>query len=150
MPASVQSNSKAQLQDSCFKRKHCRFVIRPLFDAAAAGLVFAIVVAMLTSAPVTAGTNPGAFAGLEWVAPTSAVQAVGEPGPLPIVEIATTSFSTAPNAVYRRTSVTAAWFLLVVAFSLLAALNLAFFRHLRRAYAAPARRPVGFPSRITR
>jgi hypothetical protein len=142
MPASVQSKTDAQLHAGSIRRKYRRFLPRPLIDAAAAGLVFALVAAMLTSAPVTAGTNPGAFAGLERAATANTVKAVGEPCPLPIIEIATTNSPSDANAVYRRTSATAAWALLGIAFSLLAALNLALLRHLRRAYATPSRRPA--------
>ena len=40
----------------------------------------------------------------------------------------------------RRFSQKAEWLLLGLAFSLLAAMNLAFFRHLRHAYADPRKR----------
>jgi hypothetical protein len=142
MPASVQSKTNAHLHAGFIRRKYRRFVLRPLIDAAAAGLAFALVATMLTSAPVTAGTNPGAFAGLERAASASTMKAAGEPCPLPIIEIATTSSPSDANSVFRRTSATAARALLGIAFSLLAALNLALLRHLRRAYATSSRRPA--------
>jgi hypothetical protein len=61
-----------------------------------------------------------------------------------MVEIATTSSSQAPDAVYRRTSATAAWLLLSLAFSLLIAFNMAILRHMRRAYAPKCSRPNGY------
>ncbi len=83
-----------------------------------------------------------AFAGLERFAKPSAVPAVAEQAPLPIVQIATAS--SPADAIYRQTSITAAWSLLGVAFSLMAALNLALLRHLKHAYAT---RPRRFPPR---
>lgn len=104
---------------------------RPLIDAAVAGLAFVLVSTMFC-APVKAGPYPAAFAGIHRAAPSFATKAVADPGPLPIVEIATAS--SPAEAVYRRTSTTAAWGLLGVAFSMLAALNLAILRHVKRVY----------------
>jgi hypothetical protein len=107
-----------------------------------AGVVFTLASSGLVCNHAKAGTTSAAFAGIAHVAHTPAMKAVAEPGPLPIVQIAT---ATSPaDAVYRQTSVTAAWGLLGVAFSLMAALNLALLRHLKRAYATPLRR---FPLR---
>ena len=104
---------------------------RPLIDAAVAGLAFVLVTTMF-GAPVKAGTFPAAFAGIHHQAAPFAVKAVADPGPLPIVEIATAS--SPADAVFRQTSTTAAWGLLGVAFSMLAALNLAILRHVKRVY----------------
>jgi hypothetical protein len=114
--------------------------LRPLADAVLAGIAFTLVSSTLICNHAKAGTTPIAFAGIEHAASAkaAAIKAVAEPGPLPIVQIATAS--SPADAVYRQTSVTAAWSLLGVAFSLMAALNLALLRHLKRAYATPFRR----------
>lgn len=132
MPASVQPESRARLRNGAANSKKYRcHVWRPFIDATVAGLAF-VLVSTLFVAPVNAGTSPAAFAGLARAASPAAVKALAEPGPLPIVAIATAS--SPADAVYRQTSQTAAWGLLGVAFSLMAALNLAFLRHLRRTY----------------
>ncbi len=102
------------------------FFVRPAIDAAVALVLFMIVSMALTCAPSSANPqNPGSVAQLRSL--------VAEERP--IVEIATTSSPEAPDAVYRRTSFSAAWVLLSFAFSILVAFNLAFLRHMRRAYA---------------
>lgn len=113
-------------------------MLRPLLDAAVAGIVFTLVSSTVVCNHAKAGTTPAAFAGVERAATPAAVEAVAEPGPLPLVQIATAR--SPAEAVYRQTSITAAWSLLGVAFSLMAALNLAVLRHLKRAYAMPGRR----------
>lgn len=115
------------------KRRH--ILLRPVFDALGAGLLFVLLTAVGTSAPVKACAFSGAFGGIERSVAPHTIKAIAEPGPAPIIEIATTSSVRDPNAVFRRTSGTAAWGLLGLSLSLLAALNLSFFRHLRRVYA---------------
>ena len=56
-----------------------------------------------------------------------------------MIEIATTSSTNNADAVFHRTSAQAAWALLMIALSIVVALNLALFRHMRQAY-TPARR----------
>jgi hypothetical protein len=119
-------------------------MFRPLLDAALGGLLFVLIASMTTSNPVRACPFSAALAGVENATTPAAFAAVADAEPAPIIEIATTSSVYAPDAVYRRTSATAAWVLLGLAFSLLTALNLSFFRHLRRAYAIP-RRPNARP-----
>lgn len=121
------------------KPKFSRLLWRPLLDAAAAGILFTLVSSTVICNHARAGTTPIGFAGIAHVVAKDsiAVNAVAEKEPLPIVHIATAS--SPADAVYRQTSVTAAWSLLGVAFSLMAALNLAMLRHLKRAY-APSRR----------
>jgi hypothetical protein len=126
-------NSQARIGRS----KYRRLVPRPILDALGAGLLFMMLTAICTSIPVKACPFSGALAGLGRTTAPQAVNAVAEPGPAPIIEIATTSSGWDQNAVFRRTSGTAAWGLLGLAFSLLTALNLSFFRHLRRVYASP-------------
>ncbi len=141
MTGKVQRRSNAPPQACVIRPKYRRFVILPIFDAALAAGLFALFTVLTASEPVRAGTNPAAFAGIERAATPVAVKAVGEPGPPPLIEIATTSSTSSKDAVYRRTSASAAWVLLGLAFSLLAAFNLTVVRHLRRAYVAPQRRP---------
>jgi hypothetical protein len=106
-----------------------------MFDALGAGLLFVMLTGVSTSAPVKACPFPAAFGGIERSLSPQTIKAIAEPGPAPIIEIATTTSARAPDAVFRRTSSTAAWGLLGSALSLLTALNLSFFRHLRRVYA---------------
>lgn len=132
MPASVKPEVRARRRNGVAKPKYRRFLWRPIIDIVISGLAFVLVSTMFV-APVSAGTSPAAFAGLQLAASPAATKALAEQGPLPIVAIATAS--SPAEAVYRQTSQTAAWGLLGVAFSLMAALNLAFLRHLRRTYA---------------
>jgi len=115
-----------------------RLMLRPLCDAVLAGLVFTLVSSTLICNHAKAGTTPAAFAGIQHAAKPLSVTAVAERAPLPIVHIATAS--SPADAIYRQTSISAAWGLLGVAFSLMAALDLAVLRHLKRAYATPLRR----------
>lgn len=115
-----------------------RLVWRPLLDAAIAGAVFTLISSAIVCNHAKAGIIPAAFAGAGHAAAPAAEKAVAERAPLPIVHIATAA--SPADAVYRQTSVTAAWSLLGVAFSLMAALNLAMLRHLKRAYAMPGGR----------
>jgi hypothetical protein len=120
------------------RKKNRRRILRPLMDAVVAGFVFTLVTTSFMCAHARAGTSPAAFAGIQHAAKPAAMKAVAEPAPLPIIAIATAS--SPADAIYRRTSANAAWGLLGVAFSLMAALNLAVLRHLKRAYATPVRR----------
>ncbi|MEZ5899941.1 MAG: hypothetical protein AB7S74_11810 [Hyphomicrobium sp.] len=109
------------------------FFVRPAIDAGVSLVLFMIATVTLNSAPTSANPQiPGPAAQFRsMVAP-----AVGDPAEeRTIVEIATTSSPESPDAVYRRTSFSAAWILLSFAFSILVAFNLAFLRHMRRAYA---------------
>jgi hypothetical protein len=119
------------------RQRAFRLVLRPLRDAAIAGVVFALATIGIVCPHARAGTTPAAFAGLRTAAHPHAQLAVAEPKPLPLIQISTAH---PREAVYRRTSSQAAWGLLGVAFSLLAALNLAFLRHIKRAYAPATRR----------
>ena len=114
--------------------------LRPVLDAAATFAVLCILGLTLGTAPTSASPNiPGAASYQAALSP-AAVKAIGELNERPVVEIATTSSAASPDAVYRRTSVQAAWGLLMLALSVVAALNMALFRHLRQAYADPRRR----------
>jgi hypothetical protein len=138
MAASEMLERNSQARPHRPKRRH--HLLRPVFDALGAGLLFVVLTAVCASAPVKACPFSGAFGGIERSIAPQSIKAVAEPGPAPIIEIATTSSVWDPNAVFRRTSGTAAWGLLGLSLSLLAALNLSFFRHLRRVYASPQAR----------
>ncbi len=138
MPASVQPDKSATRLRRSKRPKHRSLVWRPLLDAAIAGIAFTLVSSTVVCNHAKAGTTPAAFAGIEHASRRPVVRALARPGPLPIVHIATAA--SPADAVYRQTSAAAAWSLLGVAFSLLAALDLAMLRHLKRAYARPNRR----------
>jgi hypothetical protein len=117
--------------------------VRPAADALAALALFTLVTVTIGAGPTSANPHiPAAHLRMQ----THAAQpALGLSTDVPaMVEIATTSSSQAPDAVYRRTSATAAWLLLSLAFSLLIAFNMAILRHMRRAYAPKCSRPNGY------
>jgi hypothetical protein len=138
MSASDSDNTKTET--GAVRPRYRRTMLRPVVDAIVAGTAFLFLTCLTSSAPVRACPFSAALAGIEHSAKPSALKAVGEPGPAPIIEIATTSSAWDPNAVFRRTSDTAAWSLLGLSISLLTALDLAIFRHLRRVYAVQRRR----------
>ena len=130
----------AALAPAAVRLKDRTKLLRPAFDALAALAVFALVSVGLTSAPSAASPGPSTFAVSYETSASIAVKALGDVNDRPVIEIATTSSPANADAVYRRTSTDAAWGLLALAFSILAALNLAIVRHLRHAYALPRRR----------
>jgi hypothetical protein len=113
---------------------------RMLAGSPLAAVVVLIVALQCLSSPASAQITPAAFAQVEDYAPSVAVVAAGQRGPAPIVEIATTSSDSSNDAVFRRTSVRAAWGLLGTAFCALFVLNIIFFSHLRREYTPKKRR----------
>ena len=147
--ASVQSSVDTRPRPLFTNAKYRRFVFRRMLDAAV-WLIFGLTTVLATSAPVLAQIHPAAFAGPKFSVKRPAIIAVGQAYPIPLVEIATTSSFTNPDAVFRRTSASAAWGLLGVALYILAVLNLAIFSHLRRTYApkrCPEGRKQGYPPR---
>ena len=131
------------MTENAIKRpKLRRTLLRPAIDAFAAFAVFGLVSAAVTSAPSSAspssaGLGASAFAVSHETVSSLALKAVGDSDDRPVIEIATTSSPANADAIYRRTSADAAWGLLALAFSALAALNLALLRHVRQAYAMP-------------
>jgi hypothetical protein len=122
-------------------RFKARFLLlRPLIDAAAIFAVLCMIGLTLGTAPTSASPNMPGTALYQSQPPLAAIKAIGEQNDQPVIEIATTSSPASPDAVYRRTSVQAAWGLLMLALSVVAALNLALYRHFRHAYADPRRR----------
>lgn len=126
----------ALLSKTASRRARRRWLsVRPAVDAAAALAFFTLVGMMAGSVPTSANPHMAGHAGH---ASTTVSMAIANAADVPtIVEIATTASPNAADAVYRRTSTTAAWVLLSFAFSLVIAFNLAVLRHMRRAYARP-------------
>ncbi|MFN0219629.1 MAG: hypothetical protein ACKVP4_12545 [Hyphomicrobium sp.] len=117
-----------------------RRFLKTLRDAFLAASAFTLISGPMVCGPSIAGPH-GPTVATAAVPPaplTNRALAVDEPAAL--VQVATASSATSPDTVYKRTSAQAAWLLLTLAFSLITALNLATFRHLRRAYARPVRR----------
>lgn len=115
-------------------------LIRPILDAAGTFAVLCFVCLSLGAAPSSASPNVTSFNTLQLVPSPDAIKALGQSDVRPVIEIATTSSPDNADAVYRRTSFQAAWVLLMLGLSLVAALNMALFRHMRNAYASPRRR----------
>lgn len=113
-----------------------RHLLRSAFDALAALALFAIASMTIASAPTSA--SPTNF-GRNVVAPSVVVAANITPTGSMLMQA-----SAAPVAISGASQLTTgkhtAWALLGMAFSLLAAMNLAFFRHLRQAYISPRQR----------
>lgn len=127
-------------------RRRRRKRLSPLFksarDALAACVVFTAVTSPFMSDPSAASPHSLANFVLPQSASPQQAAVAKDTGAPPLVQIATTTSPSSAEAVYRRTSDQAAWALLTLAFSLAVALNLATFRHLRRAYAPKRRHSV--------
>ena len=114
--------------------------IRPIIDATGAFAILCLICLSVGAGPSSASPNiPSPTVYQATLTPT-AMKAPGSQDVRPVVEIATTSSAANADAVYHRTSAQAAWALLMTGLSITAALNMAFFRHLRKAYASPRRR----------
>jgi hypothetical protein len=114
--------------------------MRPAADAFAALALFVCVSIMAGAGPTSANPHVLAAGQVHSFSPAAQAAIASSDDEASIVEIATTSSSRAPDAIYGRTSATAAWLLLSLAFSLLIAFNMAILRHMRRAYAPKAGR----------
>ena len=115
-----------------------RHLLRPALDAAAALMIFAVASLTLACAPSSASpTGPSLTAALSQPATPNAITAPS--GAQTLTFVSGRSADT-QSALASHTSRQAAWSILGLGFSLLAALNLAFFRHLRHAYADPRKR----------
>lgn len=109
-------------------------LIRPMFDAAVAASVFlALTVITTTSEKVHAHPISAAVNGIDHLPTSLGANAVTSSKPASVFQISTASDQKA-DAVFRRTGKTAAWALLGLSLSFLVALDLFFFRHLRRVY----------------
>jgi hypothetical protein len=122
------------------RSKARKVLFRPALDAAVAFAVFCILCLTLATAPTSAGPNVPSINGYQFTVASPIAKAVGEQDVRPVIEIATTSSPANADAVYRRTSEQAAWALLMIGLSLVVALNMALFRHMKAAYTPPRRR----------
>lgn len=136
MPETRSQSASATAAVPHLRRVARSALVRPAIDAGLALVVFVLATMTFVSAP-TAASPYLAHSAISEQFSARAAPAVGEPGDASIIEIATTASPNSPDAVYRRTSSNAAWVLLSLAFSVLAALNLAFVRHMRQAYVKP-------------
>jgi hypothetical protein len=117
-----------------------RRFFKPVRDAFLAAAAFTLISGPVVCGPSIAGPHGPAIAAASAPPAPLTNQALAVDEPRALVQVATASSPTAPDTVYKRTSAQAAWLLLTLAFSLVTALNLATFRHLRSAYARPVRR----------
>lgn len=123
------------------RRRKARSILRkPLRDAVLAAALFAVGSSAFVCDPTAASPNGPAAVAAPKSVQSLVSQAVASDEPAALVQIATASSAAGPDTIYKHTSASAAWSLMAFAFSVLAALNLALVRHLRRAYVHPARR----------
>jgi hypothetical protein len=131
----ISGPNSMQLHEKAARPRLGRYLLRSAADAAAAGVFFVIASMTLASAPSSA--NPGAGTGDYGHMLISQGTATGAQ------IVSQKSFAAGGVQLEVKTQVSnrqVKWAILSVAFSLLAALNLAFFRHLRRVYANPRKR----------
>lgn len=114
-------------------------LLRPILDAAIVFVALCMIGLTLGTAPSSASPNVPAITGYQVSLSPSVMKALADQDVRPVIEIATTSSTNNADAVFHRTSAQAAWALLMIALSIVVALNLALFRHMRQAY-TPARR----------
>ncbi len=139
--ADVSDNGVAGTTDALSaprQRSFLRALVRPALDAVAVFTLCTLVTAFACG-PLSAHTNPAAFAGLEDAAAPLAASAIAE-APLPAPDTAALAEVAGTNPGYHQPTGWSVSFLLIAIISMLAALNLAFFRHLRRVYAVPGSR----------
>ena len=117
-------------------------LFRPMIDAAAAFALLCILSLSLGIGPTSASPQmPSPTASYAMTATPVMQKAIASAGDRhAAIEIATTSSANNPNAVYGRTSIQAAWMLLLLSTSAIIALNLALYRHMRSAYTPRRRR----------
>ncbi|MBR2537373.1 MAG: hypothetical protein IKE66_14985 [Hyphomicrobium sp.] len=118
------------------------FLLRPMIDAAAAFALLCILSLSLGIGPTSASPQmPPPTASYAMTAAPVMQKATTSAGDRHApIEIATTSSANSANAVYGRTSIQAAWILLLLSTSAIIALNLALYRHIRTAYTPRRRR----------
>jgi hypothetical protein len=113
-------------------------LLRPARDACVAFGLFVLVSLALSSGPTSA--SPHRLLNPSLASTSLSEPAVATPGGQQIFNVAAKRSTIGESAAYRQTDTAAAWLLLSLAFSLLAALNMALVRHLRQAYANPRKR----------
>lgn len=116
--------------------------VRPIIDAAAAFVLLCMASVLIGIGPSSASPQlPPPTASYAMSATPVLQKAIASAGDQhAAIEIATTSSADSANAVYGRTSVQAAWILLLLSTSAIIALNLALYRHMRTAYTPRRRR----------
>lgn len=122
------------------RAKARKVLLRPFIDAAMVFAALCFLGLTLGTAPTSASPNLPGINGYQLTVTSPVSKAIGTQDSRPVIEIATTSSPNNPDAVFHRTSAQAAWALLMIALSIVAALNLALFRHMRAAYTPPRRR----------
>lgn len=113
-------------------------ILRPARDACIAFGLFVLVSLALSSGPSSA--SPHRLLGPSASSTMLTKQAVGTTDSQQVFNVAVKRSTADESAAYRETDNTASWLLLSLAFSLLAAFNMALVRHLRHAYANPRKR----------
>ncbi|MEQ1651348.1 MAG: hypothetical protein ABL897_02560 [Hyphomicrobium sp.] len=122
------------------RTKARKALLRPLLDV---GLVFSVLCILglaLGTGPSSASPNVPTINGYQLSISRPVSKAIADQDVRTVIEIATTSSPNNPDAVFRRTSAQAAWALLMIGLSVVVALNMALFRHMRQAYTPPKRR----------
>ncbi len=135
------SNTAARNNDdnSSANRPKLRYAfLRPAVDACAAFGLFVLMTLALSSGPSSASPHDFLSAPVAMGKNTSPALAASGEGK--IFQVTSKSSSATNGAVYRQTDTASAWLLLSLAFSVLAAFNMALIRHLRQAYASPRSR----------
>lgn len=117
-------------------------LFRPIIDAVAAFALLCIACLAIGIAPTSASPQPPPPTASYAMSATPVVQkAIAAAGDHhAAIEIATTTSANSADAVYGRTSVQAAWVLLMLSVSAIVALNMALYRHMRTAYSPRRRR----------
>ena len=133
----VERETKVMREGGTIRFKARTALIRPALDALVA---FAFIALAWTSAPSSASPNvPGAAAYQQAVAAGSTT-AIAEAYTAPVMMVSDRSGAGQITLKSGAPDKQTAWWLLALAFSAIAALNLAVFRHLRHAYALPRRK----------
>lgn len=117
-------------------------LLRPVLDASMVFAALCLIGLTFGTAPSSASPNVPPSHSYQMTVSPMVLKALSEGDVQPVIEIATTNSPDSPDAVFRRTSAQAAWALLMIALSVVVALNLAMFRHMRQAYAPVRRRPT--------
>jgi hypothetical protein len=138
--STTEVKAEAILAPAQNRAKARRALFRPILDAAGTFALLCLICLSMGAGPTAASPNVPSVTTYQAALSPGAMKAIGESDVRPVVEIATTSSPSNADAVYHRTSAQAAWALLMIGFSIVAALNMALFRHLRQAYASPRRR----------
>lgn len=116
-----------------------RHLLRPAIDVGLALSLFFMASLTLGSPPSSA--SPGPSLGSIGLAPAQATANPAQTRLFQPANVSTAAIGVDHTA--KRFSQQTEWMLLGLAFSLLVAMNLAFFRHLRHAYADPRKRSGG-------